>query len=43
MYFNESMGYKGEEPALFSDDDRVAAATAVAQKLRKSDENPSLC
>jgi hypothetical protein len=35
MYFNESPTYGGEEPPLFSDDDRVAEATEVAQKLRK--------
>ncbi|KAG0598046.1 hypothetical protein M758_12G040800 [Ceratodon purpureus] len=34
MYFNESPTYVGEEPPLFSDDDRVSEATAVAQKLR---------
>uniref|UniRef100_A0A7I4A1C6 Exocyst complex component Sec10-like alpha-helical bundle domain-containing protein n=1 Tax=Physcomitrium patens TaxID=3218 RepID=A0A7I4A1C6_PHYPA len=34
MYFNETSGYVGEEPSLFFDDDRVAEAAAVAQKLR---------
>lgn len=36
MYFNETSGYVGEEPSLFFDDDRVAEAAAVAQKLRES-------
>lgn len=36
MYFNETSGYVGEEPSLFFDDDRVAEAAAVAQKLRKT-------
>ena len=42
MYFNESSTYGKNEPPLFSDDDRVSEAAAVAQKLRKLDEKTFL-
>lgn len=36
VYFNDAKNYLADQPALFSDEARVAEAAAVAQKLRKS-------
>ena len=45
VYFNDAKNYLADQPALFSDEARVAEAAAVAQKLRKSSvwPQPTFC